>query len=146
MNELRKLARQLNLINYRTDQIYYEYERKHCINDSEICLMYALDDGKSHSQKQICEDWHIPKTTLNTIIKQWERLGYIELKCIPGKRREREITLTEIGENYIQGYLTPIYKAEQTAIKETLEKFPNFIEASMYYENLLRVSFSKEEV
>lgn len=71
MKDYRQLARKSNIINYRTDQIYYDYERKHAISDSEVCLMYALDDGSLHSQKQICEDWHIPKTTLNTIIKQW---------------------------------------------------------------------------
>ena len=35
-----------------------------------MCLLYALDDGQMHSQNDICLQWEIPRSTLNTIIKQ----------------------------------------------------------------------------
>lgn len=146
MKEMRKQARRLNLSNYRADQIYYNYEHKNGFKDSELCLMYALDDGKTHTQKQICDDWHIRKTTLNTIIKQWERLGYLKLCTIPGKRRELHITLTNEGKEYVNHFLNDIYQAEEKALQLTLEQFPNYIDATEFYEVALRKAFEEREV
>lgn len=145
MNDLRKQARRLNLSNYHSDQIYYDYEQRHNFTDSELCLMYALDDGESHTQKQICEDWHIPKTTLNTIIKQWERLGYLKLCTIPGKRRELLITLTDEGKAYASHLLKDIYHAEEKALQSTLKQYPNYIDATEFYEQALKQAFLESE-
>ena len=37
-----------------------------CIRDrgNALSLLYALDDGEPHSQKQLCEQWLIPRTTM----------------------------------------------------------------------------------
>lgn len=145
MKDIRKKALLLNLIDYRVDQIYYDYECKHNIKDSELCLMYALGDGMSHSQKQICDDWHIPKTTLNTIIKQWEKQGYLAMCQIPGKRRELKITLTQKGMTYITPFLGNLYKSQETALENTLNQYPDFLDAFKYYEEQLRQSFKEGE-
>lgn len=42
--------------------------------------MYALNDEKIHTQKQICEQFSIPKTTkttINTIVKELIEKGLI---------------------------------------------------------------------
>lgn len=145
MEDIRKKALLLNLIDYRVDQLYYDYEYKHNIKDSELCLMYALGDGMSHSQKQICTDWHIPKTTLNTIIKQWEKQGYLTLCQIPGKRRELNITLTQRGMDFITPFIKDIYNTQETALENTLNQYPEFLDAFQYYEEQLRQSFKQGE-
>lgn len=55
------------------------------------------------------------------------------------------IELTAKGKAYIQTYLEPIYKAEEEALKETLEKFPQYIEANECYENALRKQLENEK-
>ncbi|MBQ2327118.1 MAG: MarR family transcriptional regulator, partial [Clostridia bacterium] len=97
MSTERELARRLNLASYSIDYAYYLNEQRHGIKTSEMCLLYALDDGQMHSQNDICLQWEIPRSTLNTIIKQWERQGYLRLTPIPGKSREMHISLTEAG-------------------------------------------------
>ena len=41
-----------------------------------LWFLYALDGEELKSQKQICEEWYMTKTTLNTLVKECEKLGY----------------------------------------------------------------------
>lgn len=67
MEDIRKKAKRLILALYNIDEVYYASEKKKRLSDAELCILYALDDGQPHSQKEICEEWHVPKTTINTI-------------------------------------------------------------------------------
>ena len=73
---MREIARRLMLALYKIDEIYYMNEGKKKLAYSELCVMYALDDGKPHSQREISQEWLVPKTTVNTIVKRWKKRGY----------------------------------------------------------------------
>lgn len=60
------------------------------LNENTLALLYALDDGLPHSQKQVCEDWLIPKTTINTITRELVEQSYVTLVST-GHRREKHI-------------------------------------------------------
>ena len=55
------------------DGLYYQCARTLGLKDNALALFYALADGQPHSQKQICEEWLIPKTTVNTVIRELQR-------------------------------------------------------------------------
>lgn len=78
-------------------------------------LLYSLDNNEPMSQKKICEDWNMAKTTLNTIVKECEQSGYITFETIKGQRREKVIVLTEAGKKYTKQILNKVYKAEDEA-------------------------------
>ena len=59
----------------RIAEIYYRWGRKVGIKENLLALLYALSDGGHYTQKQICEEWLIPKTTINTLIKELEKLS-----------------------------------------------------------------------
>ena len=108
-------------------------------------MMYALDDGKSHSQKEIAENLLLPRTTVNTIAKRWEKLGYLNLVPIPGQRREMKIVLTDAGKQFAKSILSSVYRAEDKALKQTLERYSEeFIEALEYYKSCLKDAFAEE--
>lgn len=94
MEENRQIMRTLATAMNRIDQMYCDDVTRIGVKASELWLLYALDDGAPHSQKQICQEWGLPKTTLNTTLKQAEAKGYLTLVPIAGKRRERQICLT----------------------------------------------------
>lgn len=94
MEENRQIMRALATAMNRIDQMYCDDVTRIGVKASELWLLYALDDGAPHSQKQICQEWGLPKTTLNTTLKQAEAKGYLTLVPIAGKRRERQICLT----------------------------------------------------
>ena len=78
-------ARRLAKAACALDRAYDHLSKKLGIKGNLLWLLYILDDGALHSQKQICEEWLFPKTTINTLIKECQRGGYITLHTIPGK-------------------------------------------------------------
>lgn len=98
---------------YKIDGAYEEYGRNFRIGSANLLwILYALNDGKAHSQKQISDDWAIPRSTANTIVKDLESKKYIVLSQIKGKRRELLVSLTPIGKSYADGLLSDLYRRE----------------------------------
>ena len=63
----------------RIDGAYYFCAKHMGVKENTLALLFALDDGKPHSQTQIAREWLIPKTTVNTIIREWRREGLVVL-------------------------------------------------------------------
>lgn len=134
-NEIRRMIIAINAI----DGAYDLVAKKIGVKENTLVLLYALDDGKPHSQKEICEEWLIPKTTINTIIKECIQAGYIVLNT-NSHRKEKEICLTERGQKYAQEVLYQIYQIEEYAIESVFNTgSEDFIEKlEQFTENLKR--------
>lgn len=115
MTTEREAIRRIMISINKIDELYERVQRKAGAKGNTVWVLYALDDGKPHSQKQIYEEWLIPKTTLNTIVKELESDGYVRLEIIPGQRREMNIYLTEAGKKYARQVLDSFYQAEEEA-------------------------------
>lgn len=127
---MKSKARRLTLAIYNIDQSYTYNERKRRMSRAELNIMYALDDGLPHSQAELCRDWLVPKTTMNTIIRRWEKEGLAVQVPVRGKRREMTIRLTDKGKEYVRTYMDPIYNVEEKALERTIAKYGDtFIEA-----------------
>lgn len=145
MKNIRATSKRLILALYNIDEVYYTSEKKRRLSDAELCILYALDDCLPHSQKEICDKWLVPKTTANTITKKWESQGILTLTAIPGKRREMQITLTDTGKRFSREILDFIYRAENTALTKTLDKYSDtFIEALEYFGKNLKEAFEED--
>ena len=77
MNEYDKMLRRLYLATNRIDGGYYFFARGAEVKENVLALLYALDDGQPHTQAEIARDWQIPKTTVNTNIKELKAAGYV---------------------------------------------------------------------
>jgi len=142
---MRDVARRLILALYNIDEVYYLNEGRKKISDAELSVMYALDDGKPHSQREISQEWLVPKTTVNTIVKRWEKEGLLTQTPIQGKRREMNIMLTDAGREYAKSFMSFLYKAEDKALKKTLDKYSDdFIEVIEYFGESLKEAFEEE--
>lgn len=107
---------------YTIDSMYDEYiKNNHIKSGVSLWVLYALNDNKPHSQHDLCIEWNFPKSTLNTIIKDFEKEGYVELKPIKGEKREMFVFLTDKGKEFASISLDPLYKRE----KEIYEKISN---------------------
>ena len=133
----------LMLATTKIDGAYYLFSRRLGIKENVLVLLYALDDGKPHSQKQICEDWLVPKTTINTNVKELVRAGYVML--YPGTgTREKIIGLTDAGKAYTEQIMRRVYEAEQAAMKRTLQQFsPQFVDAIDFFADCLHDEFQQ---
>lgn len=120
MNADRDEIRRLVIAANSYDGVYEMICKKMGIKVNMLWLLYALDDNKFHTQKQICEEWLFPKTTVNTLIKECKTAGYVTLHTVPGKR-ELQVCLTEKGKAYVKKALNIIYEAEENAIQMTMQ-------------------------
>lgn len=102
---------------YHMDALYGEFAKQSNVAPTILWVVYALNDNKPHTQIEISKDWDLPKTTVNTAIKELQQSGYVELVPIKGKRREMSIVLTESGKEYADQILSDIYKKETKVYK-----------------------------
>ena len=75
---------------YHVDAFYDDFAKQSNVSSALLWVLYALNDGKSHTQIEISNDWKLPKTTVNTIVKELEQNGYVELIPIKGKKEKAE--------------------------------------------------------
>lgn len=145
MDQYRMAARRLGIALSNVDSSYMLSQKISSVSEAELCMMYALDDGEPHSQKEISEQWLIRRTTVNAVTKRWVSEGLLTKTPIPGKRREMVISFTDAGKEYAKKFLAFLYKAENKAIVETLERYSDeFIEAIEYFSARLKNAFEEE--
>lgn len=102
---------------YHVDSFYDEFAKQRNVSSALLWVLYALNDGNPHTQIEISNDWELPKTTVNTVIKDIQKDGYVELVPIKGKRREMSIILTESGKAFADNVLSNLYKKEVEVFK-----------------------------
>ena len=67
------------------------------------------------------------------------------LTPIPDKRREKYIILTESGREYAKEFMGFIYRAEEKALKRTLDKYSDeFIKGLEFFGESLKEAFDEE--
>jgi len=113
---------------YHVDSFYDEFAKQSNVSTALLWVLYALNDGKPHTQIEISNDWELPKTTVNTVIKDIQKDGYIQLIPIKGKRREMSIVLTESGKGFADHVLSDLYKKETEVYKTLSSEERNMVE------------------
>ena len=143
MDELYEIVRRIMLATNRIDGVYYHLGKRLGVNENTLAFLYALTDEKPHSQKEISDEWLIPRTTINSIVKEMLAEGYIVF-CTEPHKKEKAITLTEKGKKYTDKLMMGVYIAEEKAIKKTLEAYsPEFVSALEDFGNSLYEEFTK---
>lgn len=117
----------------RINSLYSEWAREHGISYNKMMTLYALNRNKKCTQKQICDEWLIPKQTVNIIIKNMKENGYIVFER--GKSNSKVIKLTEKGERYVESKIKDLHIIEEEAMKRLgVEISSKFVEIMMNYE------------
>ena len=93
MQANREKIRRLMIAIDQIDEAYYKALRTLGIKENAFVLFYAIADGRAYSQKRICEEWSVPRTTLNTIVQEYVGKGYIRL--VGTGHKEKQIILTD---------------------------------------------------
>ena len=141
--DIRTLNRRLIAANSAADGAYYRWAKRSNVTLNTLDLLYALDDGLPHSQKQICEEWLIPKTTVSTVVKTCQAAGYLTLEAMPGQPRQRRLCLTPAGRTYAGKTLERLYAIEDQAMAETVEQFgPDFVRAVEFFADRMEAAFA----
>lgn len=138
-----ELVRRIVLSTNKLDGVYYLFAKYYGLNENTLAFLYALNDSKTHSQKEISDEWFIPRTTINSIVKNMLANGYINL-VNEAHTKEKSILITAKGSTYINNLMTKIAVIEEKVIADTLAKFsPKFIEALEFFSHRLQTEFKQ---
>ena len=97
---------------YHIDSLYDDFAKSSGVSPTLLWILYALNDSKPHTQRDICLDWGLPKSTVNTVVTELKNNGYVTLKKVEGTRREMTVLLTDTGKIFADKVLANIYSKE----------------------------------
>lgn len=99
--------------------MYEEWSKEQGLSSNGVLLLYSFheEDG-SCTQKMLSEKWCIPKQTVNTILKDFEKKGYVEMVSMPNDKRNKQICLTEEGKLYAADIVTKLHEKESYVISQ----------------------------
>ena len=136
-----QLIRAMRTLN-RIDGQYAQMRRAIGVKESLFVLLYACADGELRSQKEICEEWYLPRSTLNTVVKEQVKAGNVEL--VPRGDKQKDVRLTEAGYALAERLIGSLLDAEEdvarTCISDglarDLEAFADGLEEAFGSRNL----------
>lgn len=114
--------------------VYEDYARAAGISYTSLYILNSITRLANCTQKLICEKTLLPKQTVNSVITNFYKKGYIELCELPENRRIKIIHLTEKGKEYSDTLIPHIKEAEckamnqltteqQDALNEAIQKY-----------------------
>lgn len=137
------IKEQIEVLNQQVKEltgIYHEAAVKFGISDNEFWVWYSLLilEGE-YSQQDICDLWTLPKQTVNSVVSNLIKKGFVLLETVPGTRNRKIIRLTEAGRNFGETVVLHIYDAEHRTIEKLSdEERQTCIALLGKYINLLR--------
>lgn len=93
--------------------LYAMWAKEKGISYHTLFTLYALYHSDAGcGQRSICDEWLIPKQTLNSILKALEKDGYLTYRVCPEDRRNKIVMLSKAGMEYAGPILEELYQLE----------------------------------
>lgn len=101
------------------DKAYDEYAKSKGLSYLSLVVLEEIYElGNGCTQKQISEDTHYPKQSVNLVVKAFLEDGLVDLKELPENRKNKGIYLTEKGRRLCDDVVVPLLSREEKAILE----------------------------
>ena len=138
--------RQLGKAVYGIDAAYDVFLEK-CADQTEYAVAaFGAERRRGAHAKADLLGLGFPKTTVNTLIKELEKGGFVVQSPIPGERRELSVTLTEAGRDYANEVLKPVYEAEERLFRLYFkDKDPEFVQELFRFSGVMHRYFTTGE-
>ncbi len=93
--------------------MYEEWARTQGLSDNGVLVLYSFcESDEPCTQKSISQKWCIPKQTVNTILKDFMKKGYVEMVSAPEDRRNKLLSLTESGKAFAHSVIDKLHRKE----------------------------------
>lgn len=98
--------------------LYADWAKANGLTYDGLFILYALWDHPDRpvTQKMICQEWVMPKQTVNTILKAWLREGLVRLERVPQDQRSKAVLFTEKGKAWSDGLLYRLSGLEERTL------------------------------
>ena len=118
-NEMLEQLQRYYILWKESNVIYEEWAKSQGLSINSLLILYSFfGDSGNFTQKAISQKWHIPKQTVNTILKDFEKRGYVKLISMPTDKRNKQIQLTPTGKQFSADIITKLQKIELYVIEK----------------------------
>lgn len=121
--------------------LYGRWASSRGLHYSELQVLYALNTRSGLTQKTISEYYGLPKQTVNAVVQNLRKQGYVVLQKSGRDGREKIVELTREGEIYCNDLLKPLFDIEERVCGNIEEE--RFIQA-IETEELFNLLFERE--
>lgn len=97
---------EFNKLYYKINGLYVRFENAKGINSSLHKVLHALYISDLHTQKDIMQNYEMPKQTINNVISSLQKQGFIKVEASQNDKREKFLTLTQRGREYAKDFIT----------------------------------------
>lgn len=136
--------KEINSIIERTDYLYEKWAKQHGINSYVMQVMYIIYATGINKQKDIVGKYGMPKQTVNTVITDLQKKGYIRLTPDENDKRSKIIILTDEGRRYAENIVNPLLNCEKEVLAQMGEERVEMLISTMnQYAELLEQKMRK---
>ncbi len=111
------LLNEVNRAVIRLRGIYSSWSLSHNISYNEMLVLYTIREYGYCTQKQICDNYLLPRQTMNHVIAVMRQKGLLEINADYCTGREKAFVLTEKGKSYAAPFLKSLNEVEIRAVE-----------------------------
>lgn len=119
--EKQKILEDVNRAIIQFRGIYSIWASEHGITYNEMLVLYTIRESGYCTQKQICEQYLLPKQTIHNVITQLRKAGILENDETRRDSREKAFILTARGKEYAAPFMNSLNAVEERALTLTGE-------------------------
>lgn len=98
--------------------LYEEWSKSHGMSYNNLMILSAIYEHQGDcTQKTLRDKWFLPKQTINSILKDFERKGLIQLVQSPDDKRNKFIQLTKPGKQQAEKVVPALRTLELNVLK-----------------------------
>lgn len=116
------MKEKIDTINHKIKELNSLYRvaaGKSGISDGEVCIWSALlCSEEEYSQQDFSDLLSLPKQTVNSIISNFVKRGFVFLEHVPGTKNRKVVRLTKEGRDYGEEKVMWIFQAEEKALEQ----------------------------
>lgn len=144
--ESKELLIKINQAIIKFRNIYSKWSKFHNISYNEMLVLYSIRDDGYCTQKQIVNNYLLPKQTINNVFNSMINRNILCLDNKKSYRKEKAYVLTKEGEEYANNLIKSINIIEENAIKTMgKDKINTMITLINEYDFILKNELVKEE-
>lgn len=144
--QVKGVLRDVNRSVVRYRGFYARWAALHRLNYHELLVLYTINESGYCTQKQLCDDYLLPRQTIHNAISRMRRASILCVSPEHSRGHEKAFILTESGRQYAEPLMRDLAAVENTAI-ETLgpDNLKQLAELLDSYRNALRNALRSKE-
>lgn len=101
-----------------TNAIYEEWAKRHGISYYELLILFSLNENEEGcTQKEICDQWILPKQTVNSILQNLLKQGMVGFEVMEKDRRNKAVLLTDSGKKFADDIICKLQQQEKEVMR-----------------------------